>query len=126
MQLKTWVIAGLGAVAVGVLGPTASAATGSRPVFDSAGTTAAVADREAKQEELERVRALFAGATAGSPAQFRLKEEGDRLARYVDLAGQLEYVGTVFAEATPGSPAQFRAREEADALGEELGRVSRG
>ena len=39
----------------------------------------------------------------GSPAQFRLKEERDRVVlRFTD---QLVYLESVFANATPGSPA---------------------
>ena len=72
--------------------------------------------------ELERVDTLLTGATSGSPAQFRLVEERDRL-RVNDLADELDYVGRMFRQATPGSPAQFRAREEADSLREGLRRL---
>ncbi len=68
--------------------------------------------------ELEQGSGHPSTATTGSAAQFRLKEERDRLVlRFTD---QLVYLESVFADATPGSPAQFRAHEEVESLREQL------
>jgi hypothetical protein len=62
--------------------------------------------------------------TNGSPAQFRLKEERDRLA--LRLTEQLVHLQSVFANATPGSPAQFRSHEGAESLREQVRSITRG
>lgn len=74
--------------------------------------------------DLEQVNGPSSIATTGSPAQFRLKEERDRLLlRFTD---QLVYLESVFANAMPGSPAQFRAHEEAESVRERLRSIGRG
>ena len=118
MGVKRWVIAGVGAVVLGLLGTVVSAATGSGPHRDS--TTVV----EIRNAELDRVNTLHANATPGWPAQFRLQDERDRVA--LSLSSQLEYLETVIANATPGWPAQFRAREEAESLREDLRKIGRG
>ncbi len=72
---------------------------------------------------LAQLDARFADATPGSAAQFRVREESDRVV--LRLTGQLDYLGAVVANATPGSPAQFRALEEAESLREQLRSVAR-
>ena len=59
----------------------------------------------ARGAEVKRLSALYAGATPGSPAQFRIHEELDRLAAE-DVAGS--------AAATPPSAADFRLAEMKD------------
>ena len=92
-------------------------------VVGTVGRAGAEAGSSKRQDQVERVGALLTGVTPGSPAQFRLVEERDRLARATELTEELDYVKRVFRQASPGSPAQFRAKEEADSLREELGEL---
>lgn len=126
MGVFRWVIGGIGAYALGALGATAPAVAGAVAGGGTVETAAAVVTADDQHAQLERLGELLHGATPGSPAHFRLKEEQDRLVRSIDLAAQLWHVDGVFVEATSGSPAQFRAREEADSLREELKRLGRG
>lgn len=126
MGVRGWVIGGIGAIAIGVLGATAPAVAGAGTGRGTVETADAVTAAEVHDAQLEGIGVLIRGATPGSPAHFRLREEQDRLARSMNLAVQMQYLDRVFANATPGSPAQFRAREEADLLREELKRLGRG
>ena len=85
-----------------------------------AGGVAGAAAGPDGDDQRARVDSLLTGTTAGSPAQFRLVEERDRLSRVSKLADELDHVERVFRQATPGFPAQFRAREEADSLRAEI------
>lgn len=81
----------------------------------SLSTDAHAADQSRRTVATDTIGRL---GSSGSPAQFRLKEERDRLV--LRLVDQLVYVENVFARATPGSPSQFRAHEEAESLRELL------
>ncbi len=115
-MVRTWIVAGVGAVTVGLLGAAASAGSGSgHPGAHgpAVGTLASVAN-----PRLEQGRAQSCTANPGTAVQYRPGESRDGLV--LRLTDQLAYVKSVFANATPGSPAQFRAREELDSLREQL------
>jgi len=60
------------------------------------------------------------GATAGSPAAWRLHEETERLEAESRVLDQLQAAFAAKEGATPGSPAQWRAQESSDQLCELL------
>jgi hypothetical protein len=69
----------------------------------AAGVAGAAAGAGASRVEVERIDTLPTGATPGSPAHFRLVEEGDRL-RVTELADELDYVERMFRQASPALP----------------------
>lgn len=89
----------------------------------AAGVAGAAAGAGASRVEVERIDTLRTRATPGSPAHFRLVEEGDRL-RVTELADELDYLERMFRQASRGSPAQFRAHEEADSLRDQLRKLN--
>jgi hypothetical protein len=97
--------------AVVVIGPVAATASA-----DGAKDSDLEGRRLHVHQQLAANQQVLAGASAGSAAQFRAKEERDRLVHEAVLLDELLFTERVFSEATPGSPAQFRARESADAL----------
>ncbi len=115
MGVQKWVVAGVGALAVGLLGAAASAGGDSGSVR-GARAPAAGAVVGVEDARLERVGDPC--ASPGSPVQSRPEESREDL--LLRLTDRLAYVESVFANATPGSAAQFRAREESDSLREQL------
>ena len=113
-MVRTWVVAGVGAVAVGLLGAAAAGGGSGLPGAHepAVGTVANVEDARLEQ------RGDSCAANPGTPVQYRLGESRDDLV--FRLTDQLAYVKSVFTNATPGSPAQFRAREESDSLRDQL------
>jgi hypothetical protein len=62
------------------------------------------------------LRADRAGATPGSPGDWRLIEELDAAAERIAVLGQLSTAALERNSASPGSPAQLRAVESIDQL----------
>lgn len=113
MGVRKWVMAGVGSVAIALLGAAASAGGGGGAPASDAGAVVGIARAEVDQDSTPSCMAI-----PGRRAELRPAEgHGDLFVRLTD---RLVYVEEVFANGTPGSPAQFRAREEADSLREQL------
>ncbi len=115
-MVRKWVVAGVGAVAVGLLGGAASAGdAGGLPGAHrpAVGAVASVGDAR-----LEQSGPHSCATDTGIQVRYRPGESRDDLV--LRLTDQLAYVESVFTNATPGSPAQFRACEESDSLREQL------
>ncbi len=116
MRVQTWVVAAVGAAAVGLLGAVASAGGDGGPVR-GAQAQAAPAVTGVADVRLEQLGGDPC-ARPGTPLRSRPEESLDDL--LLRLTDELAYVESVFAKATPGSAGQFRAREESDSLRERL------
>ena len=81
----------------------------------------ALPDRLAQiREELVHTNDVRQAATKGWPAEFRAREEHERLTYEAAMTESLVWIQGVIDAATPGSPAQFRALESRDALSAKL------
>ncbi len=115
MGVRKWVVAGVGALAAGLL---AAAASAGGDGGDVRGAEAPAAGAVVGVEDARLKHVGDPCASPATPVQSRPGESRDDL--LLRLTDRLAYVESMFANATPGSPAQFRAREESDSLREQL------
>jgi hypothetical protein len=86
-------------------------------ITSAAGATAALT---IVRGQLAITKAGLSGASAASPAVWRLHEETDQLDAEYHVLDQLHTAFAAKEGATPGSPAQWRAQESTGSLCEQL------